>query len=97
MPAIPPAASMDAAGTGGTALQADGGAPLPLPPIAAGAAATGGAESVGGGGAFAVADGLLESPACRLLPPWRLHGTRRRSGAAGYAIQCVRRSARTRR
>lgn len=61
---------MDAAGTGGTALQADGGAPLPLPPIAAGAAATGGAESVGGGGAFAVADGLLESPACRLLPPW---------------------------
>ena len=70
MPAIPPAASMDAAGTGGTALQVDGGAPLPLPPIAAGAAATGGAESVGGGGAFAVADGLLESPACRLLPPW---------------------------
>ena len=43
---------------------------MPLPPIAAGAAATGGAESVGGGGAFAVADGLLESPACRLLPPW---------------------------
>lgn len=70
MQAIPPAASMDAAGTGGTALQADGGAPLPLPLIAAGAAATGGAESVGGGGAFAVADGLLESPACRLLPPW---------------------------
>ena len=61
---------MDAAGTGGTALQADGGAPLPLPLIAAGAAATGGAESVGGGGAFVVADGLLESPACRLLPPW---------------------------
>ena len=61
---------MDAAGTGGTALQADGGAQRPLPLIAAGAAATGGAESVGGGGAFAVADGLLESPACRLLPPW---------------------------
>ena len=61
---------MDAAGTGGTALQADGGAPLPLPLIAADAAATGGAESIGGGGAFAVADGLLESPACRLLPPW---------------------------
>ena len=61
---------MDAAGTDGTAFQADGGAPLPLPLIAAGAAATGGAESVGGGGAFAVADGLLESPACRLLPPW---------------------------
>ena len=61
---------MDAAGTDGTAFQADGGAPLPLPLIAAGAAGTGGAESIGGGGAFAVADGPLESPACRLLPPW---------------------------
>ena len=39
---------MNAAATGGTALQADGGAPRPLPLIAAGAAATGGAESVGG-------------------------------------------------
>ena len=56
---------MNAAATGGTALQADDGAPRPLPLIAAGAAATGGAESVGGGGAFAVADGLLESPACQ--------------------------------
>jgi len=53
---------MDAAGTGG--------APRPLPLIAAGAAATGGAESAGGDGAVAVADGLLESPACRLLSPW---------------------------
>ena len=61
---------MDAAGTGGTALQADGAAPRPLPLIAAGAAATGGAESVGGGGAVAVADGLLEPPASRLLSPW---------------------------
>ena len=61
---------MDAAGTGGTALQADGAAPRPLPLIAAGAAATGGAESVGGGGAVAVADGLLEPPASRLVSPW---------------------------
>ena len=61
---------MDAAGTGGTALQADGAAPRPLPLIVAGAAATGGAESVGGGGAVAVADGLLEPPASRLVSPW---------------------------
>ena len=51
-------------------MQADGGAPRPLPLIAAGAAATGGAESAGGDGAVAVADGLLESPASRLLQPW---------------------------
>ena len=61
---------MDAAGTGGTALQADGGAPRPLPLIAAGAAATGGAESADGDRAVAVADGLLESPASRLSQPW---------------------------
>ena len=56
---------MDAAGAGGTALQADGGAPRPLPLIAAvvgaAAAAAAAADSADGDGAVAAAgfDSLL--------------------------------------
>ena len=73
---------------------AHGGTPRPRPLIAAvvGAAAAAAADSADGDGAVAAAGfGSL------LVFCFGLHGTHRRSGAAGYAVQCVRRSASTRR